>query len=411
MGAISQAMDKPLKPHKAKIQFDGVTITLPMPLFLVIEDVGWWQGVDGSSHQEPYRSNMGRCHCLEDYQALTHLAERLSMRIALGMVMCEWDRTDFLKNVSGATWMGKAWNNQINRGQQLDETSDFLNNHKHLLEIALHGVGHEFWNDGHMERSEFHDKNGNMRSKGVVTSHFEAFERLLEQNCIHGFPRLFIPPALNHSYGDSSMQTLIKGFGIDYVTTTFSSARCFKTPQHPKLTWEAGVILLERGSPSVAWDKIASSPAWNGPQPIFPLHWGNLLHFQPERNIEIVDMWADMLLLKTAGPDVILSEDAAACWRQAGMYYLAEMKKEKDSVIIDLSELPKLSSVSGFFSIKIQGRPDWGWACTGADIIESKQESDNILILKLLPEKGKEKVVIFPVESNKKNALSGSMIF
>ena len=378
------------------IQHRNIKITLPMPVFLVIEDVGWWQGVDGSSYQEPFRNNLKRCHCIEDYQALAHLAKRLSMQIALGMVMCEWDRTDFLKNIPGATWMGKAWNNQKNAGPHLDRVSQYLNAHGHLFEIALHGVGHEFWKGGQMERSEFHDNNGNMRSKNCVIRHLEAFEKLLDQNHILNSPRLFIPPALNHSFGDGSIQTLLKTFGIDYVTTKFSRARQFNAPKYPKLTWESGVMLLERGDALAPWDKVASSPAWNGPQPILPLHWGNLLHSQPERNFEIVDLWADMLLSKTSGPDFILAEDAAACWRQAAVHYLAVIQNEKNRIIIDLSALPELSSIYGIFSINIQGQPDVYWRAVGAKILEQNRGSENILTLKLLPEEGKKEVVLFP---------------
>lgn len=45
-------------------------VTLPMPLFVVLEDVGWRQGRDGSAGQEPYRTGMARRHCLADYEAL-----------------------------------------------------------------------------------------------------------------------------------------------------------------------------------------------------------------------------------------------------------------------------------------------------------------------------------------------------
>jgi hypothetical protein len=393
-------MDQPLS--AMMIQFKDIKITLPMPVFVVIEDVGWWQGVDGSSCQEPYRNNLKRCHCLEDYRALTHLAERLSMRIALGMVMCEWDRSDFLKNIPGATWMGKAWNNQKNRGRHLDDASDFLNAHDHLLEIALHGVGHEFWHDGQMERSEFHDNEGRMRPENIIIRHLESFERLLDQNHIVTSPRLFIPPALNHSFGDGSIQNLLKGSGIDYVTTKFCRARQFKAPKHPKLTWESGVTLLERGSSPVAWSEVASSPVWNGPQPVIALHWGNLLHSRPQRNLEVVDQWARMLLLKTSGPDLILAGDAAACWRQAAVHYLAEIKIGDKCIIIDVSGLPEISPVRGAFSIKIQGRPDLSWRSVGAKIMEhkmeKKQESGDMLTLTLLPEQGEKEVIIFPVE-------------
>jgi hypothetical protein len=391
-------MDQPLRFMMTDIQHGDIKV--PMPVFLVIEDVGWWQGLDGSSYQEPFRNNLRRCHCIEDYQALAHLAKRLSMKIALGMVMCEWDRTDFLKNIPGATWMGKAWNNQKNTGPHLDRVSQYLNAHDHLFEIALHGVGHEFWKGGQMERSEFHDNNGNMRSKNCVIGHLEAFERLLEQNQILSFPRLFIPPALNHSFGDGSIQALLKRFGIDYVTTKFCRSRQFTAPKHPKLTWESGVMLLERGDALAAWDTVASTPAWNGPQPILPLHWGNLLHSQPERNFEIVDQWADMLLSKTSGPDFILAEDAAACWRQAAVHYLAKIKTENNRTLIDLNALPKLSSISGAFSITIQGGHDLFWHAGNAKILAQKKASEDRVTLKLLPERGKKEIVIFPADSH-----------
>lgn len=177
-------------------------ISIPLPIFIVIEDVGWWQGADGSEHNEPYRNRFCRRHCLADYQALARLAEHLSMRIALGMVMGEWDRTDFLKGVPGATWMGAYWNNQINRGPWLDEAANFLRDNSGLLEIALHGVCHEFWQQGKMQRSEFHDRNGIMRSEEIIRSHLHAFGILLEQNGFKELPRLFIPPALNYSFGN-----------------------------------------------------------------------------------------------------------------------------------------------------------------------------------------------------------------
>jgi len=249
-----------------------------------------------------------------------------------------------------------------------------------------------------MERSEFHDNDGHMRPENTIIRHLEAFERLLDQNHILTSPRLFIPPALNHSFGDRSIQVLLKRFGIDYVTTKFSRARQFKAPKHPKITWESGVTLLDRGSASVEWNKVASPPTWNGPQPILPLHWGNLLHSQPERNIEIVDLWADMLLLNTSVPDLILIEDVAACWRQAAVHYLAKIKTKNKRIIIDLSGLPEISSVCGVFFIKIQGQPDLCWHSIGGKIIEQKQGSENMLTLKLLPEGRGKQIVIFPVD-------------
>ncbi len=380
------------------VQLEHHTVSLPLPLFLVVEDVGWWQGHDGSAGNEPFRNNFPRRHCLADYRALARLAERLSMRIALGMVLGEWDRTDFLKDVPGATWMGASWDNRANRGPWLAEAADYLRGHGPRLEIALHGICHEFWQEHRMQRSEFHDPENRMRPAGLVRRHLDAYAVLLEQNGLQGFPRLFIPPALYHSFGngDDSIQALLHGYGIDYVTTRFCRARRYSEPIHPSLTWECGVAILERGVSPVDWNVPASPPVWNEPGPILPLHWGNLLHADPDRNGEIVDGWALMILAKTAGLDRILADDLACCWRQAAVYFLAGMRGEGPAVVIDLGDVPDMAALSGAFSLKIREENPMGWACTGAEIILDTVAPDHIRTLNLLPEKGRGKIVLSP---------------
>ena len=36
---------------------NGFSATIPLPIQVVIDDVGWWSGYDGSKHQEPFRYN------------------------------------------------------------------------------------------------------------------------------------------------------------------------------------------------------------------------------------------------------------------------------------------------------------------------------------------------------------------
>ncbi len=371
-------------------------ISLPMPLFLVIEDVGWWQGYDGSADNEPYRNNFPRRHCLADYMALVRMAKRLSMRIVLGMVLGEWDRTNFLRHIPGATWMGGSWDNRINQGPWLDEAAAYLLDEQSHLEIALHAICHEFWQGGVMERSEFHDGENVMRPKALVRSHLDAYAELLHQNGLTGFPRLFIPPALYHSFGngEDSIQALLHGYGIEYVTTRFLRARQYTEPIHPCLTWECEVAIMERGLSPVEWDVPASPPVWNDPGPIVALHWGNLLHPDPERSVETVDAWAEMILEKTSSLDRILSQDLASCWRQAAACYLAGMQTEGRTVVIDLRNIPALPSLTGAFFLKIREEKPGGWDCAGAEILSDTLSSDHIRTLKLLPEKAGQKVVL-----------------
>jgi hypothetical protein len=45
---------------KRAISKAGLSITIPMPIQIVIDDVGWWSGEDGHERQEPYRTGISR---------------------------------------------------------------------------------------------------------------------------------------------------------------------------------------------------------------------------------------------------------------------------------------------------------------------------------------------------------------
>lgn len=390
-------MDQLVRQEMNHLKYKNVEVFLPMPIFPVIEDVGWWQGEDGSAAQQPYRNAFPRRHCLEDYQALVRFADRLGVRIGLGMVLCEWDRNNSLGGVTGATWMGKHWNNRINQGPWLDEAGEYLRHHIGSLELGLHGLCHEFWYDGKMERSEFHDSHGNMRSRQIIISHLEAFGIILEQNGFSEFPRLFFPPALNHSFGNDkeSIQALLYDYGIRYVITRFSRSRRFALPHHEKITWECGVGLLERGLSPIPWNMSSSLPDWDFSGPILPLHWGNLLHPDPQHNNDIVDGWAEMLLAGTAGPERILAEDYETCWRQAAIFYFGKLVFDGEYIEVDLQALPEdMPNGTGCFFLKVRGRHSMVVVSQEAQIVSDRLVGGNIHTLQLLPEKGRKRIRI-----------------
>ena len=379
------------------ISYKDFDIFLPMPVFPVIEDVGWWQGQDGSAVQQPYRNAFPRHHCLADYQALVRLAVRLGVRLGLGMVLCEWDRNNLLKRIQGATWMGSHWNNQGNMGPWLDEAAEYLRSQQGSLELGLHALCHEFWHEKNMERSEFHDRHGNMRSRQVIRSHLDAFGMILEQNGFSEFPRLFIPPALNHSFGNGkeSIQALLYDYGIRHVVTSFSRAQRFAPPIHDRITWECGVGLLERGLAPVPWNMSACSPGWDFSGPILPLHWGNLLHPDPERNRDIVDAWAEMLLAGTATPESILADNYDTCWRQAAVFYFGKLTVAGESVVVDLTPVPEdMPERGGSFFLKIRGPQSKNILAYGAQILSRHHADSEISTLRLLPDKERQRIEI-----------------
>jgi hypothetical protein len=381
-----------------QISWQKSVVSIPMPIFLVVEDVGWWQGADGSANNQPFRNGFSRRHCLDDYRALCRLAKKLQMRIALGMVLGEWDRTNLLKNIVGATWQGAAWDNRIDRVSRLDETAQYLCDHRKYLEIALHGLCHEFWQDGLMVRSEFHDDDGVMRRERIVRSHIEAFGALLKQNNLPDFPRLFIPPALKHSFGNGkkSVQAILHDYGLRYVITDFSRARQYSPPLYDKITWECGVGLLERGKSPVAWNQPAAlPPVWDFVNPVLPLHWSNLLHPDPAQNNEVIDRWANFLLAATTGPDCIAAGDIDSCWQQTAVAQLATLQTNNRELLIDLHRVPDhISCRCQTFFLKIQDAPPGSIQCRGARIVSCKHDRPDLRTLGILPDKGQKKLVL-----------------
>jgi hypothetical protein len=191
------------------------------------------------------------------------------------------------------------------------------------------------------------------------------------------------------------MQAILRSFGIEYITTRFSKARLYATPQHPRLAWECGVGLVERGLSPVSWDMATAAPVWLDDNPVIALHCGNLLHPDPGQNHEIVDRWADMLTAKAAGLDFILAEDLAACWRQAAAYFLADIRREANSIIIDLKAVPKLPCFTGVIALKIKETQAKTWHFHGAKIMGQITGEDAIATIFLVPEPHQMKIEIF----------------
>ena len=368
-----------------RLLHNGFEIIIPKPLFVVVEDVGWWQGQDGSSAQQPFRTGMVRNHHPRDYEALATLAEQLSMRILLGMVTCEWDLVDYLQNVPGATWMGESWNNQINRGPWLEEAADCLRNNQGRLEIAVHGVGHEFWQGREMNRAEFHDSDCRMRSPEVIRAHLDAFGEILNQHKLGPFPRSFIPPALKHSFGNGpdSFQAILQEYGVRFVSTGLSRARRFSSPLAQNMTWEENVLLLDRGISPVPWHAVAAQPEKQLNGPLIALHWANLLHQDPERNLEVVNAWISSIRQCADEVATLLAPDVHSCWSQYCHQQLAQLVSTHYGVMIDRKSLPPSSYQVEQFSLRVRYPGEFKWTVIGGRVLTMKKEEEGVCLLEL----------------------------
>lgn len=371
----------------------ALELSIPMPLQIVVEDVGWWSKFDQGASNEPFGTGMGRRHCPQDYEALISLGRQLGMRPLVVFVACEWDRKNLLRKIPSATWMGSAWDNSRNMGPWLEEAAHILGGNPGHIEIGVHGVGHEYWLGGRLSRSEFHDRRGVMRPREEIERHLEAFGEILDQNGLGPYPKAFVPPALYHSFGNGSesIQRILSDFGIQYVTTIFGRARAWSSPRYKHITWECGVVLLERGEAPVPWHVRAAQPRFSFDLPLLSLHWANLLHSDPARNLEVIERWVDFLKPMDRRFDRMLAPDTATCWTQFAYHTLAKVLPVKDGFEIKIGEIGRLpeSALQRHFFVKAPA--ELSWRILGGTLLSSRR-SGSARLMKIRPSKGSETI-------------------
>ncbi len=293
----------------------NITALIPMPIQVVIDDVGWWSGKDGSQFQEPYRTGIHRNHVPADYEAIVYLGRALGIRPQAATVMCEWDKENILRKLPTSTWMGTDWDNKKWVGPWLEEAADIIRRNQDHYELTLHGIGHEYWTEGTFTRAEWADKNGTMRPLDQVNAHLNFFEKLLQQHNLGPFPTSFVPTAFLHGFGPTgnhelSMAAVLAQHGVEYINTPFEDMFNAKSIQYDVFGIDAEVITVDRGRDLLPWNAIGTKPKGQIHGSTCGMHWPNLLHPDPRRNSEIVDEWIKLLKSNNSKFNTILAPDS-----------------------------------------------------------------------------------------------------
>ncbi len=331
-------------------------VNIPMPLLLVIDDVGWWLGQDGSSYNEPYRTGITRNHSIEDYQAIIDLGKKLDMRIQAGLVLCEWDRKNILKDVPGATWQGNDWSTSINHNK-LDEVVELLNANSQHIELCLHALAHEFWDNGKMVRAEWANMAGMMRPIEIVKAHLDAFFNIMEHNGLNSNIVSYIPAAFRHCFAaDKSMAAILKDYGLKFISTEFEGMANADLLPHKLFGIDNGLPTISRGQSEVPW--FGLNPAIDDkvfPGPICGIHWPNILHSDPRKNSEVIDNWSRNLISQAQRFNLILAHDIKECWTQLAHQCLTTVSCSQNEIHFDFSTLNNMNlpELNDYFYIKI----------------------------------------------------------
>lgn len=372
-------------------------VFIPMPLQVVIDDVGWWSGENGSKKQEPYRTGINRNHVPADYQAIVDLGKALGIKPQAATILCEWDKENVLRNLPSSTWMGKNWDNSKWIGPWMEEAAEIIRSNQKYFELTLHGIGHEYWEGDEFTRAEWHDVNGQMRPREEVEKHLDYYELLIKQHNLGSFPKSFVPTAFLHSFGPSpgnvSLASILKKRGINYINTPFGSIFNKDRIEYEFFGIDDHVITVDRGRDEFSWRAFPVEPSLDLRGPTCGMHWPNILHPDPLRNTEVVKKWIDYLKPYNDKPNMMLAPDSDYFQNQLAHHTLTEIKLKGNIVELDFSGTNNLPTNIGGdeLTVKIIANNPIKFEPLNIKIFsqELKNESKIMYTLRLIREPGK----------------------
>ena len=330
-----------------------------MPLIVIVDDVGWWSGKNESNKGRPFRTGIERNHSVLDYKALSDIGRITGMRLQAATVLCEWDKDNLLATLPESTWMGEEWDNSNWVGSWLDDAAEIINNSENFFELTFHGLAHEYWTNGRMERSEFADIAGRMREKEIVKKHFDMYFKILQSNRIGVRPKSFVPPAFTAVFGRGrgGIANILSNYGIKYASTPFDKydRKNFENPQGRWFGVDCGLIVVDRGIDLFKWSAIDTIPNEIVPGPVLGVHWPNILNPDPEKNSETVERWANYLMRYNYLDDRMLANNTADAFSQVVYMEKAKISEDETGLRFDFSEVDKLGAagLNNYFFIKI----------------------------------------------------------
>ena len=359
-----------------------IEATIPMPIQIVLDDVGWWRSDNGSQFGEPYRTGLGRAHVPADYEAIASLGRQLDMRPQAAMILCEWDRENILRDVPSATWMGRDWDNSRLVGPWLDEATQVIRDNATHFEFVLHGVGHEYWDEnGKPTRAEwFHSADGRMRPHDEVLTHLDAYRRIMAQNDLGPFPESFVPAAFCYRFGmgEDGLAAILRDHGVRYISTPFAGMRDADKTQRPLYGFECDTMNVDRGHATFPWFANDCAPTEAQDEPIVGLHWPNILHFDPKRNEEVVARWVAHLGKCNQRIDRTLAPDTADCWSQLVYYDLARLDIDGTQLALDFSRADAFyfAGIKATFVLKVKAPAGAALQSDALEVASTRYDAD-----------------------------------
>lgn len=329
-------------------------MTIPRPLQIVMDDLGWFNGKDDRQSGGPSRTGAERKHCHKDYIAVNELGKRLDMKINCAFVLGEWDDDNRLASIKNLSKYKEGWDNA--RYFDKDEAARCVRaiNESEYIDMAIHGLLHGYYADGidNVDESDYYYKVNKEQftvCESEIRARLDAFLDLVKHHGINKNINSFVPPSFTYKRNDISH--ILADYGIEFISTIFKQLVC--EGERPEIAdVENGIVSVDRNNNKVKWNGInedpSALPALNG---IFGMHWPNILHTDPDRNIEAVERWAEYFERCSQEFGTILSKDMRFCASQSLFCRFAKIKEDRGITIVDISEVPTLVQTNREFYI------------------------------------------------------------
>ncbi len=278
--------------HRTSPKNTEQKMIFPRAFAFAVDDLGWNIGNDDGDIDGvgPYRIGVGRKMHLADYQGIVEVGNAIGVRIQCLFVLSEMDRKNILRKYPTATWQGEKWDNSKNICDEQVTIMEFVKENAAYMEFGLHGVGHEFWEDGKLNRAEWYDMEANKsRTEQINNEHLQAFREIMAQygwtkEAGQSFPESFVPCAYAYFWNPSgkwSTGSVMAKAGVKYVNTLFDEIRELNPPKEPNGGgFDKGVLVINRINYGNEWyklDALPTVPIEEHETDIIETHWANWL--------------------------------------------------------------------------------------------------------------------------------------
>ena len=335
-------------------------VKIPNAWVIEFDDVGWDDGRDLRLWKKASRSGLPRYHALEDYQLLHEIGKAAGMTVNVALCLGDWDKDNFLRGEVGITHNPYEWD----RASEIDvekfsKYRDVMENSPYV-DYSVHGLLHGSYDaEGNLiHEKEYFDKIERDGKPYLVLRSEEDFNR-----------RLDIFFKIYDSWGfKKPIKVFISPCGLGFATHEELSRIAGELYKRGIRYWTNGGFYFEESMKVIngvacvkkthpVRDGVHSLPPWdaydvdptnfgdydetNNDGCVYGMHWTNLVRFDPVRDFEQVELWANYIKRQSEIFGLVNAQNIVESINQHFYYRMAKMTVDENVITIDLSEVMK----------------------------------------------------------------------